>query len=89
MPSHYESSLKIRTLFFAAYRDLLGTGELELRLPEGATVGSLVEDLRGRGGPWATLPEDPAVAVNQEYASSGTSLSDGDEVALIPPVAGG
>jgi molybdopterin converting factor small subunit len=29
------------------------------------------------------------VAVNQSYAEVGTALSDGDEVALIPPVAGG
>ena len=36
-----------------------------------------------------TLPPAPLVAVNQEYAAPGDIIRAGDEVALIPPVAGG
>ena len=82
-------SLSIRTLFFAAYRDLLGTSELAVELAEGATVGDLVVDLRERGAPFDALPERPAVAVNRTYASADVTLGHGDEVAFIPPVAGG
>lgn len=81
--------MQVRTLFFASYRDLVGTGSLELQLPQGATVSDLVARLRNRGGPYGTLPPDPAVAVNREYARSDVALKDGDEVAFIPPVAGG
>ncbi len=81
--------MEIRTLFFASYRELLGTKELNLDLPEGATVSDLVSTLRSRGGAFTVLPTDPAVAVNQAYADPAVLLSDGDEVALIPPVAGG
>ena len=81
--------MEIRTLFFASYKELLGTGELELVLPEGATVSDLVSTLRSRGGAFTVLPTAPAVAVNMTYTDSGSLLSDGDEVALIPPVAGG
>ncbi len=81
--------MEIRTLFFASYRELLGTGELHLDLPDGATVSDLVSALRSRGGAFTVLPTDPAVAVNQSYADPAALLSDGDEVALIPPVAGG
>ncbi len=82
-------SLRIRLLFFAVYRDLAGTSELELELPAGATAGSAVDRLRARGGGLARLPATPVVAVNREYAPLATPLRDGDELALLPPVAGG
>lgn len=81
--------MEIRTLFFASYKELLGTGELHVNLPIGATVSDLVEELRSRGGAFTVLPKVPAVAVNMTYADQRSTLSDGDEVALIPPVAGG
>jgi molybdopterin converting factor subunit 1 len=82
-------ALAVRTLFFAAYRDLVHTAELAVELADGATVADLVTELRGRGGPLAALPADPAVAVNHAYATSSQTLGEGDEVAFIPPVAGG
>ena len=82
-------SVEIRTLFFASYRELLGTKELDIALPEGATVSDLVSTLRSRGGAFTVLPSEPAVAVNHTYADPAALLRDGDEVALIPPVAGG
>jgi len=82
-------SVPVRTLFFAAYRDLLGTSQLDVELDEGATVSDLVEALRGRGAPFDALPPEPAVAVNRTYALMSEPLGAGDEVAFIPPVAGG
>jgi molybdopterin converting factor subunit 1 len=81
--------MKVRTLFFAAYRDVAGTDELEVELPGGASVADLVLRLRASGGSWGALPPAPAVAVNMDYAPLSTGLRDGDEVAFIPPVAGG
>ncbi len=83
------AALRIHLLFFAVYRDLAGTSELQLELPAGATAGSAVAQLRARGGALARLPAEPVVAVNREYAPLATPLSDGDELALLPPVAGG
>lgn len=82
-------SVSIRTRFFAAYRDLLGTESTEVHLPEGSTVADLVRTLRERGGAFSALPEDPPVAVNRSYATPDDPLEDGDEVAFLPPVAGG
>ena len=82
-------TFSVNTLFFAAYRDLLGTGELSVELLEGATVADLVKELRGRGAPFDVLPVEPAVAVNRTYAMHDEVLGSGDEVAFIPPVAGG
>jgi molybdopterin converting factor subunit 1 len=79
----------VRTLFFAAYRDLLGVSQLDVDVAEGATVSHLVAELRLRGGRFAALPHRPAVAVNRDYALHDVRLAAGDEVAFIPPVAGG
>lgn len=81
--------MSVQALFFAAYRDLLGTKGISVELPEGATVADLVSELRGRGAPFDALPVEPAVAVNRVYAHPGELLEAGDEVAFIPPVAGG
>ncbi|MGH7457552.1 MAG: MoaD/ThiS family protein [Longimicrobiaceae bacterium] len=77
----------VRTVFFASYRDAAGAGELSVKLPDGASVADLVSRLRSDG--LGSLPPDPAVAVNAEYAPLHTRLSEGDEVAFIPPVSGG
>ena len=82
-------TFSVRTLFFAAYRDMVGAPELAVELGDGATVADLVAELRGRGHPWDGLPREPAVAVNRSYASLDAPLGGGDEVAFIPPVAGG
>jgi molybdopterin converting factor subunit 1 len=81
--------MTVRSLFFAFYRDLAGAEELLVELPPLATVADLVRELRASGTGLAALPPDPAVAVNMEYSSLSTTLRDGDEVAFIPPVAGG
>lgn len=81
--------MRIRLLLFASYRDLAGADALDVELPAGSSAADLVRRLHDGGGRWASLPDQPAIAVNQEYAPLSTALSDGDEVALIPPVAGG
>jgi molybdopterin converting factor subunit 1 len=88
---HFEPAkpLSVQALFFAAYRDLLGTKAVSVDLPDGATVADLGAELRGRGAPFDALPAEPAVAVNRTYALHDEPLSAGDEVAFIPPVAGG
>jgi molybdopterin converting factor subunit 1 len=80
-------SMQVRVLFFGVLKDLLSSSGEALTVPEGTTVTQLLDQLRGRGGHpvWSAL----AVAVNQEYASGAAVLSEGDEVALLPPVSGG
>lgn len=80
--------VRIRTLFFGVYGELAHEREGTADLPAGSTVSDLVDTLRGSGR-FGWLPARVVVAVNQRYAESGTILSEGDEVALIPPVAGG
>jgi molybdopterin synthase catalytic subunit/molybdopterin converting factor small subunit len=73
--------VKVRVRLFAGLRERAGWGEREV---EAATVADV--------WPALDLGEEPAgllYAVNQEYAQPDQPLSDGDEVAVIPPVSGG
>ena len=80
--------MNVTVLLFASYADALGTAELELTLPAGATVSDAVREVGRRPGA-DRVPPRPLVAVNERYASLDRQLVPGDEVALIPPVAGG
>jgi molybdopterin synthase catalytic subunit len=70
-------------------RELAGTRQVELVLARGATIEAAWEALVERYPVLA--PGRPAVrfARNGDYAAPDTSLVDGDEVAMIPPVSGG
>ncbi len=81
-------SIRVTSLFFAIYRDLVGADELEVELPAGSTVSELAASIKSKDGV-SVLPGGVVVAVNMEYASAETVLRNGDEVAFIPPVAGG
>jgi molybdopterin converting factor subunit 1 len=78
--------MTLKVLLFASWADALGT-TLTVELPTGSTVASLLSELGARVQGKA-LPK-PAVAVNQIYAKADTVLSAADEIAIIPPVAGG
>ncbi|MCI0434693.1 MAG: MoaD/ThiS family protein [Gemmatimonadetes bacterium] len=82
-------TMRIRLLFFALYRDLSGTDALEIDVPTGSTAAQAVERARRAGTGFSRLPPNPAIAVNLAVASSDTVLHEGDELALLPPVAGG
>lgn len=81
--------MQVRALFFASYRDLVGEREIRVDLPEASTVEDLVRHLRSRGDAFTTLPASPTVAVNRTHAGRDAVLRGGDEVAFLPPVAGG
>ena len=80
--------MRLTVLLFASYADAFGGPSVELDLPDDATVGTVVRALRDRPGA-GRLPERPLVAVNQAYAPYELAVRAADEVAVIPPVAGG
>ena len=82
-------SMKVRLLFFAVLRDIAGSDERELSLQEGATAADVWQSLRGTYAKLADYTQPPMVAINEEYAEAEAVLRDGDELAFIPPVAGG
>jgi molybdopterin synthase catalytic subunit len=81
--------MRIRLLAFASAGDALGAGELDLVLPEQARVADLRAWLDARYPALAPLWPRLAVAINGAIAKSDDALSEGAEVALLPPVSGG
>jgi molybdopterin converting factor subunit 1 len=79
----------LRVLFFARYAELVGRAEAELEVPVPATVAEVVRQVRAGLPGGAGLPERPLAAVNLQHAAPDTPVQAGDEVALLPPLAGG
>jgi molybdopterin synthase catalytic subunit/molybdopterin converting factor small subunit len=81
--------MDVTVRLFAMLREHAGTGRLDLRLPEGATVADAVAELRR--GALGGLPEQApfATAVQRELVHPDHTLQAGDELALVPPVSGG
>ena len=69
---------------FARYRELLGFQRVEIALPVPPTLAHLLAD-----SCFQDLPPEALLAVNQAFADRSTTLKNGDEVALMPPVSGG
>jgi sulfur-carrier protein len=80
--------MTVTVLLFASYADAIGKTSIQLDLAPGSTVRDVLGALAALPG-GDRLPPRPLVAVNEEYASGGTELRGGEEVAVIPPVAGG
>ena len=73
---------------FARYAELFGAEQVDLLLPPTARVADLVAALRTLPG-GASLPEHPFVAVNLAQARPEDALHADDDIALLPPLAGG
>ena len=77
----------VTVLLFSSYAEALGTNALRLEVPSGVSAGELVSRVRALAQGRALPPA--LVAINQEYAAPDLLISAEDEIALIPPVAGG
>ena len=88
MPVGLSSSLTVRVLLFASYADRLGLDSIALTLPAPATVGTVLEHLRALPG-GDLLPPRPLCARNLAHVGLDAPLNSGDEIAILPPLAGG
>jgi len=88
MSSTAAPTLTVRVLLFASYADMLGFDAVELSLEAPATVGDVLDHLRALPG-GERLPPKPLCALNLTHVGSDAPLSRGDELAILPPLAGG
>ena len=82
-------TMTVGVRLFARYSEVSGTEHVSLLLPVGATVADAVDEVRARIPNGNLLPQRPLTAVNLEHVRGDHRLSDGDELALLPPLAGG
>lgn len=81
--------MKISVLLFARAKDLAGSDQVEVDVPEPASVAALRAALAATYPHLAEVVARSLFAVDEEYASPSTPLSDRSRVACIPPVSGG
>lgn len=81
--------MRIRVVFFAMGRELVGQDIAEVELPTGAVVADLRTALQAQFPAFAPLLHRSLIAVNHDYATDSTEIPEGAEVACIPPVSGG
>jgi molybdopterin converting factor subunit 1 len=81
--------MRVHVLYFGMMKDLAGRSSETIDLPEGARMSALLQHWRTSVSRFAEYENSLALARNQEYASADATLSDGDEIAVLPPVSGG
>jgi molybdopterin synthase catalytic subunit len=81
--------MKLQIQLFATLKDAAKASQLEIEVPEGATVAALLGAVAAQTPVLERWLPHCRVAVGQEYAFNDHVLCEGDEVALIPPVSGG
>jgi molybdopterin synthase catalytic subunit len=81
--------VQVRLLFFASLKDIVGSRQLDLDVPSGATVNDLWDQLESRYPALQRYRPIVLTSVNEEYVDRSAPVADGDEVALFPPVSGG
>jgi molybdopterin converting factor small subunit len=81
-------AVTVRVLLFASYADKLGFNSIDLTIEAPATMGDVLERLRRLPG-GGRLPPKPLCAVNLAHVKTDAPLSEGDELAILPPLAGG
>lgn len=80
--------MSVRVLAFAGARDAIGAGELSLEV-DGITARALLDRLCAEHVGLSPYASSVRLAINGSYAAWDEVVRDGDEVAIIPPVAGG
>lgn len=82
--------MAVTVRFFAMLRESAGVASVDLDADDLSTAGEAADVAARRFGIHDLVARMcPSLAVNRQYASADTAISDGDEVALIPPVSGG
>lgn len=81
--------MQITVRYFAVVRERVGKETETLSVADGATVAEAMATLEASYPAIASLATVLRAAVNQEMVTGEHVLAPGDELALIPPVAGG
>ena len=81
--------MRVTIRLFARLRDIAGASELDREVDAGSTIESLWRQLVSEFPDLGRYERSISSAVNADYARLDHALSEGDEVAFLPPVSGG
>jgi len=81
--------MRVRVLFFGVLKDLAGRGSEDVEFAEGADLRAVLHHYAVLSPGIARMAGSIVVARNRAFAAPSTRVSEGDEIALLPPVSGG
>ena len=81
--------IRVRVVYFAQFSDAAGTREESYELPESTSVAELVSRVSSAHERVERIRQMMNIAVNKMIVGPGSTLQDGDVVALFPPITGG
>ncbi len=81
--------MRVKVLFFGMLKDIVGRSEDILDLGPEARVGAVFEHYARLHPRLGDVRRSILLARNQQFAPESDPLSEGDEIALLPPVSGG
>lgn len=80
--------MKVKVLYFAKLREMVGKSQEEIEISSPLTLSELYQKIQSNHGRLLD-PSILAYAVNEEYVDASSVLRGGESVSFIPPVAGG
>jgi len=81
--------MNVNVQFFSRLRELAGTSEFELEVPDKTTVTELLRILYGRVPALQEWDKSILVAIGLEFVNREYVLQLNDQVSIMPPVQGG
>lgn len=81
--------MRVRVVFYAQLRDLVGIRELDVDLAEGAIVRDLLEEIYAQQPALRSHDKSILIGASVEFVDRNYRLKPGDEIAIMPPVQGG
>ena len=81
--------MRVRVLFFGMLRDLVGRPSEDADFPQGSDLRAVFDAYASRYPRLRELSSSIVIARNQEFTDISASITEGDEVAFLPPVSGG
>jgi len=81
--------MHVRLLFFASLKDIVGSRELRWEIQRGSTIADLLSELEARYPRIKDYRSVMLTAINEDYVDRTAPISEGDEIAIFPPVSGG
>lgn len=81
--------MRVTVRLFARLRELAGRESWDIEIPTGATAADAWASVAAATPALAPFDRAISVAVNASFARMSRPLTEGDDVAFLPPVSGG
>ncbi len=81
--------IRVTLLYFGQARDGSGVGEESFVMPKGSRVIDLIVEAEAKHPKLRRMKDSAKLALNEEITTPDASLREGDQIAFLPPVAGG